>query len=104
MSCVFLSKSILRCLPHSFLNKLAEEFQSKRGSVRRRRQGRREGGPFKARRVWIMLKMGQEEEVEKKRGGGGDRSSSIKGPPPAFSVCLSSDGLLILWLGEDNPF
>lgn len=66
MSCVFLSKSILRCLPHSFLNKLADEFQSKRGGVRRRSQGRTEGGPFKPRRVWIMLKMGQEEEEEKK--------------------------------------
>lgn len=62
------------------------------------------GGAFKARRVWIMLKMGQEEEEEKKRGGGGDRSSSIKRPPPAFSVCLSSDGELIPWLGQDNPF
>lgn len=45
--------------------------------------GGREGGPFKARRVWIMLKMGQEEEEEKKRGGGGgDRSLSIPPPPP----------------------
>jgi len=38
---------------------------------------------FKARWVWIMLKMGQEEEVENRGGGGGgERSSSIKSPPP----------------------
>lgn len=89
MSCVFLSKSILRCLPHSFLNKLADEFQSKCGSVRRPQPGRGERGPFKARRVWIMLKMGQEEEEAKKRGGGWVRSSSIKPPPHPCLFCLS---------------
>lgn len=67
--------------------------------------GGREGGPFKARRVWIMLKMGQEEEEEKKRGGGGDRSLSIKPPPHHHPrlLCLSFFRL-IPSLGEDNPF
>lgn len=100
MSCVFLSKSILCCLPHSFLNKLADEFQSKCASVRR---GRR-GSSFKARWVWIILKMGQEEEAE--RGGGG-KILVYQGPPPSPPrlFCLSfCDRGVMLWLSEDNPF
>lgn len=51
---------------------------------------------FKARWVWIILKMGQEEEVEK-GGGGGERSSSIKSSPLfASSVYLSCGRGLML--------
>lgn len=64
------------------------------------RQWRRDRGggnerwsSFKARWVWIILKMGQEEEEE--RGGGGERSSSIKSPPPCL-LCLS-----FLWQRTD---
>ena len=44
MSCVFLSKSIPRSLPHSFLNKLADEFQSSKLVVEGLRGGGGGGG------------------------------------------------------------
>lgn len=95
MSCVFLSKSIPCCLPHSFLNKLADEFQSKcgRGGSVKRSGGSGEWNSFKARWVWIIRKMGQEEEEEKR--GGGERFSSIKSSPPCLH-CLS-----FLWQRTD---
>lgn len=40
---------------------------------------------FKARWVWIILKMGPEEGVEE---GGGERSSSIKSPPSLFPLSI----------------
>lgn len=57
---------------------------------------------FKARRVWITLKMGQEEEVEKGGGGGGgagwwgEHPRLSRAPLPASSVYLSCGRGLML--------
>lgn len=117
MSCVFLSKSIPPSHPHSFLNKLADEFQSKSGGwVGVRMGGGRGvedvgggGRSFKACRVWNVLRNG----VGCGRGWGvgwGPRLSTASPPSslhpiPSVTIVYCAHGVgQMNQLGQDHSF